>query len=171
MEKGKTLFSSTCAVCHGAEGRGDGPAAVALNPKPRNFADGAGWKNGRKISGIFKTITEGIKGSGMAAYNGLAVEDRFAIAHYVQSLGPAAPADSAEDLAALGLDKQAKPELTVAEGMARLVGKGAATAPKAYKYVQGEGYQRTGDQPEPQSLAPKNEYCKLPVQYRPKYCP
>ena len=26
-----------CAPCHGSEGRGDGPAAAALNPKPRDF--------------------------------------------------------------------------------------------------------------------------------------
>ncbi len=28
-----------CAGCHGAQGRGDGPSAATLSPKPRNFAD------------------------------------------------------------------------------------------------------------------------------------
>lgn len=28
-----------CAPCHGASGRGDGPAAAALNPKPRDYTD------------------------------------------------------------------------------------------------------------------------------------
>lgn len=33
------VFKTRCATCHGAEGKGDGAAAAALNPKPRSFAD------------------------------------------------------------------------------------------------------------------------------------
>lgn len=36
-EQAKELFESRCATCHGNEGRGDGPAASNLNPRPRNF--------------------------------------------------------------------------------------------------------------------------------------
>lgn len=39
----RSLFESTCAVCHGPSGHGDGPAAAALNPKPRNYSDKA-WQ-------------------------------------------------------------------------------------------------------------------------------
>jgi len=39
--KGKVLYETYCAVCHGAEGKGDGPAAAGLNPKPANFGDPA----------------------------------------------------------------------------------------------------------------------------------
>jgi len=35
----KILFANVCAQCHGLEGRGDGPAAESLNPKPRNYTD------------------------------------------------------------------------------------------------------------------------------------
>jgi len=38
---GKVKFDQLCATCHGANGKGDGPASAALNPKPRNFADAA----------------------------------------------------------------------------------------------------------------------------------
>jgi len=38
-----TVFLSTCAPCHGPEGRGDGPAAETLQPKPRNYHD-AKWQ-------------------------------------------------------------------------------------------------------------------------------
>ena len=31
---GKTLYERYCAACHGPEGRGDGPAAEALQPRP-----------------------------------------------------------------------------------------------------------------------------------------
>ena len=40
--KAKQLFSERCSSCHGAEGKGDGPAAVALPPdmKPADLATG-----------------------------------------------------------------------------------------------------------------------------------
>jgi len=47
-EKGKALFAQNCAACHGTAGKGDGAAAAALNPKPRDLTDKAyigGLKN------------------------------------------------------------------------------------------------------------------------------
>ena len=35
----KILFANVCSQCHGLEGKGDGPAAETLNPKPRNYTD------------------------------------------------------------------------------------------------------------------------------------
>jgi mono/diheme cytochrome c family protein len=32
-------YSSLCSSCHGPGGKGNGPAAAALNPKPRDFSD------------------------------------------------------------------------------------------------------------------------------------
>lgn len=40
-QKGKSLFDQNCAICHGATGEGDGAAAAAFNPKPRNLSDKA----------------------------------------------------------------------------------------------------------------------------------
>jgi mono/diheme cytochrome c family protein len=40
VNAGKMLFVA-CAPCHGEGGKGDGPASVALNPKPRNLTDPA----------------------------------------------------------------------------------------------------------------------------------
>ncbi|MBS2028904.1 MAG: cytochrome c [Deltaproteobacteria bacterium] len=36
---GKAVYVQTCLMCHGPSGKGDGPAATALNPKPMNFND------------------------------------------------------------------------------------------------------------------------------------
>lgn len=47
-EKGKAQFVQNCAPCHGPAGKGDGAAAAALNPKPRDLTDKAymaGLKN------------------------------------------------------------------------------------------------------------------------------
>lgn len=43
-QEAQQIFSTRCAVCHGAEGRGDGPGGSALNPKPRNYHDTA-WQD------------------------------------------------------------------------------------------------------------------------------
>jgi mono/diheme cytochrome c family protein len=41
IAKGKETYIETCAPCHGSGGKGDGPASVALNPKPRDHTNGA----------------------------------------------------------------------------------------------------------------------------------
>jgi mono/diheme cytochrome c family protein len=41
----RTIFNTRCATCHGAEGKGNGPAAITLNPKPRNYTDAAWQKS------------------------------------------------------------------------------------------------------------------------------
>lgn len=39
----KEIFASRCVTCHGESGKGDGAAAVALNPKPQDYTDKA-WQ-------------------------------------------------------------------------------------------------------------------------------
>jgi mono/diheme cytochrome c family protein len=38
-EQGKKLYGQFCSTCHGQSGKGDGPGAAALNPKPRDHTD------------------------------------------------------------------------------------------------------------------------------------
>jgi mono/diheme cytochrome c family protein len=101
VARGAELFKANCAACHGDEGRGDGASAALLNPHPRNFHSPDGWKNGPKVSAIYKTLQEGIPSSGMSSFSYLVPEDRFALAHYVRTFHPAPPADAPGDLAAL----------------------------------------------------------------------
>src|SRR5437870_4393802 len=42
-QEAKDIFAQRCTLCHGADGKGDGPTAAALNPKPRNYTD-ATWQ-------------------------------------------------------------------------------------------------------------------------------
>jgi mono/diheme cytochrome c family protein len=37
---GKARYDLFCGSCHGASGKGDGPAAASLTPKPRDHSDG-----------------------------------------------------------------------------------------------------------------------------------
>lgn len=52
------LFTLRCAACHGQFGRGDGPGAAGLNPKPRNYADTA-WQATVTDEEIEKAIVYG----------------------------------------------------------------------------------------------------------------
>jgi mono/diheme cytochrome c family protein len=52
------MFNTRCAACHGQFGRGDGPGAAGLNPKPRNYADLA-WQKTVTDEEIEKAIVYG----------------------------------------------------------------------------------------------------------------
>jgi mono/diheme cytochrome c family protein len=41
LARGRTLYKTNCTPCHGESGRGDGPAASALKPAPRDHTDRA----------------------------------------------------------------------------------------------------------------------------------
>lgn len=98
IEKGKELFKNNCASCHGETGMGDGAGAAALNPKPRNFHQKDGWKNGRQFTAMYRTLLEGIPNSGMNAYAFMPVEDRICIMHYVRTFADDFPPVTKEEL-------------------------------------------------------------------------
>lgn len=82
---GKKFYSTNCAMCHGPEGKGDGPAGGGLNPKPRNFVEGK-WTKGGNLSDHFNVITNGIAGSSMAAFGHFKAHDRWAVVHFIESI-------------------------------------------------------------------------------------
>jgi len=85
IAKGKEIYSTSCASCHGADGKGDGAAGVAMNPKPRNFHSNDGWTNNADLSGMWKTLQEGISANGMAAYDVLPADQRLGLIHYIRN--------------------------------------------------------------------------------------
>ncbi len=62
-EQAAAMFGTVCATCHGSEGKGDGPAAASLNPKPRNYTDPA-WQASVTDDDLKKTILLGGQGVG-----------------------------------------------------------------------------------------------------------
>ncbi|MDR3669054.1 MAG: cytochrome c [Ignavibacteriaceae bacterium] len=102
LAKGKNIFTTVCISCHGEGGKGDGPAGSILNPKPQNFTSKIGWKNGPKLNQIYKTLSDGIPGSGMASYAYLTPEEKFGLAHYIRTtFVQDPPKDSPADLKTL----------------------------------------------------------------------
>lgn len=95
IKYGAKLFAQNCAMCHGAEGKGDGAAGQALNPKPRNLVEGP-WKKGGGYIGIYTVVTEGLAGSSMASYAHLKPVDRWALVQFTNSITKVRPK---EDLA------------------------------------------------------------------------
>ncbi len=62
----RQIYGSRCAPCHGASGGGDGVAAVALNPKPRNFHEGE-WQASVTDAQIETAIRQGGAAVGKSA--------------------------------------------------------------------------------------------------------
>ena len=98
VDKGANLYKANCASCHGDNGLGDGLSASTLPVKPRNFHVNEGWKNGRKVSNLYKTLQDGIVQNGMQAFNYLPAEDRFAIIHFIRTFATDYPVDSLSEL-------------------------------------------------------------------------
>lgn len=57
-QEAQQTFLNRCGVCHGKEGRGDGPGAAGLTPTPRNYHDQA-WQASVTDEQIEKTIVYG----------------------------------------------------------------------------------------------------------------
>ena len=82
IEQGEKIAKINCASCHGAKGKGDGAAAVALSPKP------ADWTSDRvqheSDGELFWKISNG-RGP-MPPWKHLSENDRWAIILYIRSL-------------------------------------------------------------------------------------
>ena len=91
LERGKAHFDLLCASCHGPEGLGDGPAAVALDPTPPMIAQ-TSLMTGDDY--LFWRISEGGAmepfNSAMLAWKDILDEQaRWDTINYVRSLGGA----------------------------------------------------------------------------------
>lgn len=62
----KSVFNERCSPCHGTSGKGDGPAAASLTPKPRNYTDKT-WQTSVTDEQIKKTIVYGGAAVGKSA--------------------------------------------------------------------------------------------------------
>jgi DMSO reductase family type II enzyme heme b subunit len=91
-DAGKRLYQRWCAQCHGDEGKGDGPAAEFVYPRPRDFTL-ALFKVRTTPSGqlptdhdLFNVISEGLPGTSMPAWKKFLTEtERWQLVHYVKT--------------------------------------------------------------------------------------
>lgn len=98
MRRAASVYAAQCAACHGAEGKGDGPAGKGLDPAPSNFHDRDRMAQ-RSLYGLYNTVSLGVEGTSMKGFGELTDEERWALAFYVDKLG--APSERAEQGEAL----------------------------------------------------------------------
>jgi len=89
IARGKEIYTTRCAVCHGDAGDGKGPAGVALPLKPADFRDKAGVAEMRDNYWFWRVSEGGQvepfkgRGSAMPPWKGqLSVEERWAVMAY-----------------------------------------------------------------------------------------
>ena len=82
---GKRTYHLRCFPCHGLDGRGDGPTAAMIAPKPRNFRDPEFWR-ARTIEQVRLAVRQGRPGTLMPPFQGVLSEaDIDAVVAYLQS--------------------------------------------------------------------------------------
>ena len=90
VAQGKALYEKKCAVCHGLDGKGNGPAEFVLFPKPRDFTSGIFKIRSTATlptdSDLLRTITEGIPGTSMPSWSSLSQAERRDLVAFVKGL-------------------------------------------------------------------------------------
>jgi len=86
VARGAAVYRASCAECHGASGRGDGPAGAGIEPPPADFARPARAEEGTPARD-FQVVTLGVPGTLMKGWGDeLSVERRWDLVAYLQTL-------------------------------------------------------------------------------------
>jgi mono/diheme cytochrome c family protein len=94
VKRGAELFQSmNCWLCHGKEGRGNGPSASSLTDSkgypitPFDLSSGTQFKCGESDQGIFRDLMTGLDGTPMPSFaDALKPDQTWDIVHYIQTL-------------------------------------------------------------------------------------
>lgn len=85
VQKGAVIYARYCEECHGPEGRGDGPKAPFLSPRPGNFVSAA--TSVKSDEELLQIIENGIPRTAMRGWKDLlSKEDRLNVLAYIRSL-------------------------------------------------------------------------------------
>ncbi|MFI5153490.1 MAG: c-type cytochrome [Chitinophagales bacterium] len=83
----KKLYTSYCVPCHGDKGKGDGPAAPGLNPRPADHSSAT--VQSESDGALFWKLSEGHMP--MPSYkNAFSEQQRWGLVNYIRTLAKAA---------------------------------------------------------------------------------
>ena len=86
---GKKVYAERCSPCHGDSGDGNGPAAAAIKPPPRNFRDADFWHTHTAVQ-LKATVRDGRPGTMMSPFAGtLSDAEIDAVVAYLSTFRPA----------------------------------------------------------------------------------
>jgi mono/diheme cytochrome c family protein len=84
-ERGRPIYEKYCLLCHGPQGRGDGPQGQLMKPPATNFRSPE--SRGKPDSQLLKAIREGHPKTAMTAWDAeLFEEDMIDVLAYIRSL-------------------------------------------------------------------------------------
>ena len=85
LEQGRAIYQRHCADCHGPEGRGDGPQATSLSPRPGNLI--SAQTSAKSDQELMKIIAKGRQRTAMTGWEDrLSAEEQAAVLGYIRSL-------------------------------------------------------------------------------------
>lgn len=73
-DRGKIIYEQRCAVCHGPQGRGDGPEAPFLSPRPGNLVSAG--TSVKSDADLLAVIANGKPRTAMPAWKDLLSEEQ-----------------------------------------------------------------------------------------------
>jgi mono/diheme cytochrome c family protein len=83
--KGKSVYEKSCLVCHGPQGRGDGPVGKTINPPAADFTSAASKK--KTDAELLAVIENGRPPTAMVGWKGQLSEAEIQdVLAYVKSL-------------------------------------------------------------------------------------
>jgi high-affinity iron transporter len=85
QERGRAIFATNCALCHGVMGDGRGQRQEGMNPPPANLALIA-WSEPKRANRVFQVVRNGIQGTAMPSWPMLSDQEVWDLVAYMYSL-------------------------------------------------------------------------------------
>jgi mono/diheme cytochrome c family protein len=87
LARGRDVYTEHCAICHGVSGRGDGPLARTMSPRPADFR--IHLAEGHGDAQLFDWVSNGVPETQMAGFaEVLGADDRWHVINFILTFLP-----------------------------------------------------------------------------------
>jgi putative copper resistance protein D len=82
LARGRSVYAEHCAICHGVNGRGDGPLARTMVPRPADLR--VHLAEGHSDAQLFDWVSNGVPDTAMGGFaDVLSEEERWHVINYI----------------------------------------------------------------------------------------